>query len=154
MFSLLPAWCSQIQICLFFSYLFIRLLDMDSSREKLTFKWLRTTVTSPTQVQRRDADFSTPSRRNMSPHEESNSLPLSDSPGPEGFGVLSLDTPKRKAEVLDKAVSSLGKVKLRKLSKKKFETFRTSEVNLGLSVITTIFKKFKHFLKCSKNPNL
>lgn len=128
---------------------------MDSSRKKLTFKWLRTTVTSPTQVQRRDADFSTPSRRNILPLEDSDSLPPSDSPGPEGFGALSLDTPKRKAEVLDKTVSSLGKVKQRKLSKKKFETLRTSEVKLGLPVTsnvqTTFSEKFGHFLKCSKS---
>ncbi|XP_022600799.1 putative deoxyribonuclease TATDN2 [Seriola dumerili] len=100
---------------------------MDSSRKKLTFKWLKTVVTSPTHLQRRDAGSDTPSRWNMSPNEYSDTLPLSDSPGPEGLGALSLDTPKRKAEVLGESTPSIGKVKLRKLSKKNFETFITSK---------------------------
>ncbi|XP_023279239.1 putative deoxyribonuclease TATDN2 [Seriola lalandi dorsalis] len=100
---------------------------MDSSRKKLTFKWLKTVVTSPTHLQRRDAGSDTPSRWNMSPNEYSDTLPLSDSPGPEGLGALCLDTPKRKAEVLGESTPSIGKVKLRKLSKKNFETFITSK---------------------------
>ncbi|XP_070692982.1 putative deoxyribonuclease TATDN2 [Pempheris klunzingeri] len=56
----------------------------------------------------------------MSPDEDSYTSPLSDSPGPDGLGALSLDTPKRKAEVLSESlVPSLGKAKLRKLSRKK-----------------------------------
>ncbi|XP_026202929.1 putative deoxyribonuclease TATDN2 isoform X2 [Anabas testudineus] len=121
---------------------------MDSSRKKLTFKWLRTAVTSPTPVQRRDAGLSTPCHRNMLPHKDSNTLPLSDSPGSERFRALSLDTPKRKAEMLNETVSSLGKVKLRKLSKKKFETFLTSKVESTEAQITSpshslILKKTK-----------
>lgn len=107
---------------------------MDSSRKKLTFGWLHTGVTSPTLVKKSDAGLGTPSRWNMLSHEDSDTFPLSDSPGPEGFGALSLDTPKRKAEVLDKTVPSLGKLKLRKLSKKNFETFVTSKVNLVWTV--------------------
>lgn len=103
---------------------------MDSSRKKLTIKWRRTAVTSPTHIWKNDADLGTPPRWNMSPHGDSN-LSLSESPGPEGFGELSLNTPKRKAEVLSETVPSLGKVKLRKLSKKHFEAFKTSKVSFN-----------------------
>lgn len=111
------------------SVYWIRISDMDSSRKKLTFKWIRTAVTSPTRLQGGDAGPDTPSRWSMSPNEDSNTLLLSDSPGPDGLGELSLDTPKRKAEVLSESVPSLGKVKLRKLSRKNYEHFITSEVN-------------------------
>ncbi|GAA6215763.1 putative deoxyribonuclease TATDN2 isoform X1 [Lates japonicus] len=100
---------------------------MDSSREKVTFRWKRTAVTSPTPLQRRDAGSHTPSRWNMSPDGDSKTLPLSDSPGPEGLGELSLDTPKRKAEELGESTPSLGKVKLRKLSKRNYETITMSK---------------------------
>lgn len=100
---------------------------MDSSRKKLTFKWRRTTITSPTHPQQRDAGLGTPSRWNMSPNEESNTLPLRDSPGPDGLGALSLDTPKRKAGVLGESTPSFGKLKLRKLSRINLEKFTTSE---------------------------
>ncbi|XP_074490064.1 putative deoxyribonuclease TATDN2 [Sebastes fasciatus] len=59
--------------------------------------------------------------------EDSNLLPLGDSPGPDGLGELSLDTPKRKAKVLGESTPSLGKLKLRKLSRKNNEHFSTSE---------------------------
>ncbi|XP_044033045.1 putative deoxyribonuclease TATDN2 [Siniperca chuatsi] len=101
---------------------------MDSSRKKLTIKWLRTAVTSPTHLQGGDTD--TPSHWNMSPNEDSNTLPLSDSLGPDGLGALSLDTPKRKAKELGESMPSLGKVKLRKLSRKNSDYFRTSKENL------------------------
>ncbi|XP_038553488.1 putative deoxyribonuclease TATDN2 [Micropterus salmoides] len=93
---------------------------MDSSRKKLKFKWLRTAITSPARPQGGNAG--TPSRWNMSPNEDSNALLLSDSPGPVCLGALSLDTPKRKAEVLCERMPSVGKVKLRKLSRKNFFT--------------------------------
>ncbi|XP_042353574.1 putative deoxyribonuclease TATDN2 [Plectropomus leopardus] len=89
---------------------------MDSGRKKVVFKWIRTAVST-----------STPSPWNMSPNEDSTTLPLSNSPGPEGLGALSLDTPKRKALVLDESTPSSGKLKLRKLSRKNFEQFKTSE---------------------------
>ncbi|XP_068568796.1 putative deoxyribonuclease TATDN2 [Cebidichthys violaceus] len=100
---------------------------MDCSKKKLMFKWLRTAITSPTNLQERDADSGTPSRWNESPTEDSNTLPLGDSPGPDGLGALSLDTPKRKAGVLSESTPSLGKVKLRKLSRENYEHFITSE---------------------------
>ncbi|XP_019942066.2 putative deoxyribonuclease TATDN2 [Paralichthys olivaceus] len=100
---------------------------MDSSRKKLTFKWRRTAVTSPAHLERREAGSATPSRWDKSPNEDSNTSSHSESPGSEGFRELSLDTPKRKAELLDKSVSSLGKDKLRKLSRRNYETFTTSK---------------------------
>ncbi|XP_051270676.1 putative deoxyribonuclease TATDN2 [Dicentrarchus labrax] len=100
---------------------------MDSSRKKVSMKWRRTAVTSPTHLQERNAGLGTPTRWNMSPNEDSNTLPLSDSPGPDGLGSLSLDTPKRKAVVLGESTPSLGKVKLRKLSKRNYANFLTSQ---------------------------
>lgn len=104
-------------------------INMDSCRKKLKFKWRRTAVTSPTHLQTRDAGSYTPSPLNMSPDKDSKTLPLCDSPGPEGLGELSLDTPKRKAEVLGKSIPSARKIKLRKRSRKNNETF-TAKVNL------------------------
>ncbi|XP_035488184.2 putative deoxyribonuclease TATDN2 isoform X2 [Scophthalmus maximus] len=100
---------------------------MDSCRKKLKFKWRRTAVTSPTHLQTRDAGSYTPSPLNMSPDKDSKTLPLCDSPGPEGLGELSLDTPKRKAEVLGKSIPSARKIKLRKRSRKNNETFTAKE---------------------------
>lgn len=108
---------------------------MDSSRKKVTIKWLRTTITSPTHLQERDVGSGTPSRWNISPNEDSNTSPyntVSESPGPDGLGAMSLDTPKRKAVVLGDSTPSVGKLKLRKLSKKSFESFTSPEVNLIL----------------------
>ena len=110
---------------------------MDSSRKKLAFKWRRKAVTSPAHPERREAGSPTPSHRNLSPEEESNTSSHSDSPGPEAFKALSLDTPKRKAEVLDKSVPSVGKDKLRKLSRRNYETFTTSKVNIYLKCCST-----------------
>ncbi|XP_035488183.2 putative deoxyribonuclease TATDN2 isoform X1 [Scophthalmus maximus] len=102
-------------------------INMDSCRKKLKFKWRRTAVTSPTHLQTRDAGSYTPSPLNMSPDKDSKTLPLCDSPGPEGLGELSLDTPKRKAEVLGKSIPSARKIKLRKRSRKNNETFTAKE---------------------------
>ncbi|XP_041836275.1 putative deoxyribonuclease TATDN2 [Melanotaenia boesemani] len=96
--------------------------DMSSDRKKVTFKWLRT-VTSPTHPQGRDKASSTPCRWNRAENEDSSTLHFSDSPGSEDFKTLSLDTPKRKAEVFCESVSSSGKAKLRKLSRKNSEIF-------------------------------
>ncbi|CAK6955615.1 putative deoxyribonuclease TATDN2 [Scomber scombrus] len=100
---------------------------MDSNRKKVKFNWRRTSITSPTELQERDTCSTTSSRWNMSPDEDSSTLPPSDSPGPDGLGAMSLDTPKRKAEDLSDSTPSVGKVKLRKLSRKNLETFITSE---------------------------
>ncbi|KAK2862202.1 hypothetical protein Q5P01_001735 [Channa striata] len=97
------------------------LSDMDHSKKKVKIKWLQTAVTSPTQVQRRDDGADTTSSWNMSLHEDTKTLPLSDSPGSKRFGSLSLDTPKRKSEVLGERVPSVVKDKLRKLSRKNLE---------------------------------
>ena len=101
---------------------------MDSGRQKVSFKWLHTAFTSPTQPQRKQADSSAPSCQNK--NEDSSNLPLSESPGSEKLGTLSLNTPKRKAKVLCESLSSLGKIKLRKLSRKNSETFKTLKVRL------------------------
>ncbi|KAM3621434.1 uncharacterized protein V6R79_011087 [Siganus canaliculatus] len=91
---------------------------MDGKRKKIVFKWRQTAVTTPEQLQRRNTAPVTPVLWNE--NENSNTLPFSDSPGPDGLGDLSLDTPKRKAGVLSKSQPSSGKLKLRKLSKNKF----------------------------------
>ncbi|KAF3689791.1 putative deoxyribonuclease TATDN2 [Channa argus] len=59
----------------------------------------------------------------MSLHEDSNTLPVSDSPGSERFGSISLESPKRKSEVFGERVPSVVKVKSRELSKKTVEKF-------------------------------
>ncbi|XP_037303931.2 putative deoxyribonuclease TATDN2 [Pungitius pungitius] len=100
---------------------------MDSSKKKLLIKWLRTATTSPTNRQERDAGVSTPFRWKTSPIEVADALPLGDSPEPVGLGAMSLNTPKRKAEVLSETTPSLGKVKLRKLSRQNYENFINSE---------------------------
>lgn len=122
---------------------------MDSSRKKLTFKWLRTAVTSPTHLESRDTGSDTASQWNMSPDADSKTLPLSHSPGPEGLGALSLDTPKRKAGVLSESRPSLSKVKLRKLSKKNYETFITSKVNLNVNLALLIVSNVLSHAFCS-----
>ncbi|KAJ4926644.1 hypothetical protein JOQ06_014393 [Pogonophryne albipinna] len=98
---------------------------MDIRRKKLKFKRLQTTITSPTQLQDRDASPGTPSCWNMSPNEDSYNL--CSSPGPDGLGEMSLNTPKRKAKELGESTPSLGKLKLRKLSRKNYEEIITSE---------------------------
>ncbi|XP_060924946.1 putative deoxyribonuclease TATDN2 [Limanda limanda] len=98
---------------------------MDSNRKKLTIKWRQKAASSPAHLERRGAGSVTPSRRNMSPDEDSNTSSHSDSPGPAAFKALCLSTPKRKAEVLEKSVPSVGKEKLRKLSRRNLETFTT-----------------------------
>ncbi|XP_031612928.1 putative deoxyribonuclease TATDN2 [Oreochromis aureus] len=98
---------------------------MDSRRKKVAFSWLRTTVTSPAHRQGGNAGLVTPPCRTITQNEDSETLPCSDSPGSARLGALSLDTPKRKAEVLSESLPSLGKLKLRKLSRKNSETFKT-----------------------------
>ncbi|KAG7493136.1 deoxyribonuclease TATDN2 [Solea senegalensis] len=100
---------------------------MASSKKKMSLKWLRSVVTSPTHLQMSKAGADTPSRSSTSPDEDSDTSLLNDSQGPEGFGALTLDTPKRKAEVLGKYLPSTGTVKLRKLSRRNNELFRTSK---------------------------
>ncbi|XP_062256596.1 putative deoxyribonuclease TATDN2 [Platichthys flesus] len=112
---------------LFLFLCLIRNINMDSSRKKLTIKWRQKAATSPVHLERRGAGSATPLRRDMSPDEDSNTSSHSDSPGPEAFKALSLDTPKRKAEVLDKSVPSVGKDKLRKLSRRNHKSFTTSK---------------------------
>lgn len=107
-----------------------RIFNMDSSRKKITFKWRRAAVTSPAHVQRGDTGSGTASPLNMLASEDSNASPLNDSAGPDGLGALSLDTPKRKAEVLLGSVPSFGKVRLRELSKKNNEYFMHLKVYL------------------------
>lgn len=109
----------------------------NSTRKKITINWLRTA--SPMLVRSSDAGLPSRSGWSVSPHEDSDALPLRDSPGPEDFAGLSLDSPKRKAPM-----SSLAKQKLRKLSKTTFETFLSSEVNLVCTVMAN--DRFSHVL--------
>ncbi|KAM9859382.1 putative deoxyribonuclease TATDN2 [Aulostomus maculatus] len=99
-----------------------------SSRKKVNFKWLRTAFSSPPRLQGGNAGPVTPSRWNMSPKEDSaNTSAYRDTFGPDGFSHLSLDTPKRKAEVLCDGVPSVGCVKLRKVSRKTFASLITPQ---------------------------
>ncbi|KAM7422479.1 hypothetical protein PAMA_010498 [Pampus argenteus] len=116
---------------------------MDNSRKKVKFNWLQTSITTPTRLQERDAGSATPSGSatstpsgsatptpsgwNMLSDKDSDTSLLTDSPGPDGLDALSLETSKRKAELLSDGTPSADKVKLRKLSRKKFETFITSK---------------------------
>ncbi|KAM4613781.1 putative deoxyribonuclease TATDN2 [Polymixia lowei] len=65
----------------------------------------------------------------MSANEDSTtpSPGLNESTGTAGFGALSLDTPKRKAEVISGVSPSIGKIKLRKLSRKNFKALSASK---------------------------
>nr|XP_057911083.1 putative deoxyribonuclease TATDN2 [Doryrhamphus excisus]XP_057911084.1 putative deoxyribonuclease TATDN2 [Doryrhamphus excisus] len=83
---------------------------MDSSRKKVTFKWLQR-ASSPTATFQ---DRTPPSA-------------VGESPGSASFAELSLDTPKRKAEVLGEAATSLSKMELRKRSRLNFGTFKDSD---------------------------
>lgn len=96
---------------------------MDSAkRQKVKFKWLRTIVPSP--PKRHASSSSTPS----SSSNCSFTSPVDASPGSAAFGELTLTTPKRKPdEMSDKTMESSGKVKLRKLSKKRFQTLASPE---------------------------
>lgn len=93
-------------------------------------KWRQTAETSPVHQRGRRDGSETPSRWNTFANEYLNILPLSDSPGTADLGTLSLDTPKRKAEVLTESIPSDGKVKLRELSRKNLKELTTSQVAL------------------------
>ncbi|RVE73234.1 hypothetical protein OJAV_G00048730 [Oryzias javanicus] len=87
--------------------------DMDRDRKKVSFKWLLSAAaTPPSQLQRKSPAAKTPSPWKTQKKEESSILRQSDSPGSESFGALSLDTPKRKAEVLHESEVSSIKQKL------------------------------------------
>ncbi|XP_054878051.1 putative deoxyribonuclease TATDN2 [Poeciliopsis prolifica] len=98
---------------------------MDSSRKKVSFQWIQTSATLPREAGQSNSTSNTPSDRSKPGHGESGAFPLSDSPGSERLGALSLDTPKRKAEALCESAPSAGKAKLRKRSRKNSETFKT-----------------------------
>ncbi|XP_043979326.1 putative deoxyribonuclease TATDN2 isoform X2 [Gambusia affinis] len=98
---------------------------MDNARKKVSFKWIQTAATLPGEAGQSNASSNTPSGSSKPGLGESSAFPLSDSPGSERLGALSLDTPKRKAEALCESAPSAGKAKLRKLSRKHSETFKT-----------------------------
>ncbi|XP_014914538.1 putative deoxyribonuclease TATDN2 isoform X1 [Poecilia latipinna] len=97
---------------------------MDNARKKVSFKWIQTAATLPREACQSNASCSTPSDCSKPSHGDTSGFRLSDSPGSERLGALSLDTPKRKAEVVSESVPSAGKAKLRKLSRKNSETFK------------------------------
>lgn len=107
----------------------IKVWDMDNSREQVIFKSLRPTVTPPTSqaapLGQDDAPV-TPCGWNMVTDKDPNASPLSYSPGTDGLGALSLDTPKRKAQLLSVNPPSSGEVELRKRSRKMLETFQVN----------------------------
>ncbi|KAJ0068432.1 hypothetical protein NL108_008375 [Boleophthalmus pectinirostris] len=91
-----------------------------SSRQKVKFKWLRTIVCPGGSLQGRDVP-STPS----SSSDSSFTSPIGESPGSAAFGDLTLSTPKRKPD--SDSMASSSKIKLRKLSKKRFEALASPE---------------------------
>ncbi|XP_051931340.1 putative deoxyribonuclease TATDN2 isoform X3 [Hippocampus zosterae] len=98
---------------------------MDSNRKKLAFKISKhQTVTSQTVCSRKRDVTLTPGK--VLPKAD---LPLTNSPGPVGFGELSLYTPKRKAESPLDVVASQSKAELRKRTRKYFETFTSQDTN-------------------------
>lgn len=90
---------------------------MDSAKKKVSFKWLQTAATLSTEACQSNAGPIPPRHHGTPRRDELSALPLSDSPGTERLGALSLSTPKRKAKVLCESVPSAGKAKLRKRSK-------------------------------------
>lgn len=96
---------------------------MDSAkREKVKFKWLRTIVSPAGSLPKRH-DTSTPS----SSRDSSFTSHDAKSPGAVAFEELTLTTPKRKADEMSNTTASSGKIKLRKLSKKRFQTLASPE---------------------------
>lgn len=103
---------------------------MDSNKRKVTFKWLQTALTPLARAQERKVGSATPSPCATPDSEQLRStFPLSDSPGSKRLESLSLDTPKRKAEVLCKSGPSAGKVKRMKLSWTNSNIFKTPTVS-------------------------
>lgn len=104
--------------------------DMDSNGKKVKFNWLQTALTPLARAQERKVGSVTPSPCKTSGSEQLRStFPLSDSPGSTLLGSLSLDTPKRKAEVLNESGPSSGKARQRKLSWTNSNIFKTSVVS-------------------------
>ncbi|XP_074536593.1 putative deoxyribonuclease TATDN2 [Halichoeres trimaculatus] len=99
---------------------------MNNWKKKVSITWLKK-ATTPTQLRGRGKSSVTPSSLNKMLNEDSEPLPLSNSPGLGRLGTLSLDTPKRKA--VDDSKTFEGKVKLRKISKRKFKIFQNHSDN-------------------------
>lgn len=94
-----------------------------ATREKVKFKWLRTIVSPLGSLPKRHVSC-TPSPSS----DCSFTSPIGKSPGSVAFGELTLSTPKRKADKMsNNTVTSLGKAKLRKLSKKRFQSLASPE---------------------------
>lgn len=103
--------------------------DMDTNKEMINCKWRQTAVTSLVHIRGRGAGSATPSGWATSPYEDSDTLALSHSPGPDGLGALSLEPPKRKTKVLGKIIPPHSKVKVRNFFRKKIENFSSSLLN-------------------------
>lgn len=103
---------------------------MHSNRRKVVMKWRQTVDKSPAHFKGRGASPSTPSCWSTSPNEDSNTFSVSGSPGPDGLGSLSLNTPKRRAEMLGESIPSRSKVKLKKVSAEINTKINNSQVNL------------------------
>uniref|UniRef100_A0A3P9H130 TatD DNase domain containing 2 n=1 Tax=Oryzias latipes TaxID=8090 RepID=A0A3P9H130_ORYLA len=99
---------------------------MDRDRKKVSFQWLHGAAATPSRPQRKGSGPKKPSPWKTQKKEGSSILRQSDSPGSESFGALSLDTPKRKAEVLHESEESLGKIR-QKLFRDDSQIFTASE---------------------------
>lgn len=115
---------------------------MDSDRRKVVMKWRQTVGKSPTHFKGRGASPSTPSCWSTSPSEDSNVFSVSGSPGPDGLGSLSLNTPKRSAEMLGESIPSPSKVKLKKISSEINTKINNVQVNLF-----TLFASVKVYME-------
>lgn len=121
---------AHISVYYFFSPYFCLGPDMDSNGKKVKFNWLQTALTPLARAQERKVGSVTPSQCKTPGSEQLRStFPLSDSPGSKLLESLSLDTPKRKAEVLNESGPSSGKAKQRKLSWTNSNIFKTSMVS-------------------------
>lgn len=126
---------------------------MHSNRRKVVMKWRQTVDKSPTHFKGSGASPSTPSCWNTSPNEESNTFSISGSPGPDGLGSLSLNTPKRRAEMLGESIPSPSKVKLKKISAEINRKINNSQVNLfTLFVSANVYMEI--YFNCNSFPEM
>ncbi|XP_028303291.1 putative deoxyribonuclease TATDN2 [Gouania willdenowi] len=110
---------------------------MDRSRKKISFKWLHSAGTSPTQYQDTVPVVSTPFRQRS---KASRSWPVSGSPRTDLIGTLSLDSPKRKAADPCQSQTSVTKSKQRKLfsqSSPSLQMFEEEPVNISPKELET-----------------
>lgn len=89
------------------------LAHAQQKREKANGKWPQTVDKSPVRSKSRGTSPSTPTSRSPWPNEDSRTFLLSDSPGPDGLGSMSLSTPKRKSKMFGEDVTAHSEAKLK-----------------------------------------